>query len=479
MMIRSAIVIFALIAQFILFQPYSTAQDSHYWSNQYGTRSSLLGGTVVGSVRDTSAGYYNPGALAFIENEHLSVSANAIRFESVSVDNGAGTGDDLDSKEVQVVPLLISGIKRFEELPDHTFGYSLITRTSNHLNFSDRRDTTADILSGPFAPGNEDYIGQYAFESDINEYWAGLSWATKGCSDISFGISNFLALRSEESRESTSARAINQQFAGLATTTDQSNLIDLNTLRILWKAGVSADFSPFQLGLVVTTPSINIYGDGTSARDFTSTGIDLDDDGFADPLIANDRQDDLDAEFRTPFSLAGGVGFEASETTKLHASFEWFGPQGFYNVAVPESRDFLRPTGSNLFDSKDFLLIRNSAEAVVNWGIGIEQVLSEKVTGYFSVRSDYESVRKSENSGFDLGISSWDIYHATVGTTWKRENSEIGIGLVYSFGTQDNFVQPVNFGDPTVENFVLGASEKASVDYDAISIILGYTYFIQ
>ena len=41
-----------------------SAQDTHYWTQQYGTQGELLLGTVVGSLIDLSAMYYNPGALA-------------------------------------------------------------------------------------------------------------------------------------------------------------------------------------------------------------------------------------------------------------------------------------------------------------------------------------------------------------------------------------------------------------------------------
>ena len=40
------------------------AQDSQYWTNHYGTRAELLGGTVVGGVTDLSSTFYNPGAIS-------------------------------------------------------------------------------------------------------------------------------------------------------------------------------------------------------------------------------------------------------------------------------------------------------------------------------------------------------------------------------------------------------------------------------
>ncbi len=61
------------------------SQEFHYWTNQFGSRSALMSGAVVGGVRDTSAGFYNPGALGFVKASTFSVSANGYQLESVSV----------------------------------------------------------------------------------------------------------------------------------------------------------------------------------------------------------------------------------------------------------------------------------------------------------------------------------------------------------------------------------------------------------
>ena len=55
------------------------AQDSHYWSEQYGTRAALLGGAMIGSVRDLSSTYYNPGATALNLEARFLLSARAYR----------------------------------------------------------------------------------------------------------------------------------------------------------------------------------------------------------------------------------------------------------------------------------------------------------------------------------------------------------------------------------------------------------------
>jgi len=45
------------------------AQENNYWNIQYGTRSTLLGGAVIGSVSDLSATFYNPGAIALFTDD--------------------------------------------------------------------------------------------------------------------------------------------------------------------------------------------------------------------------------------------------------------------------------------------------------------------------------------------------------------------------------------------------------------------------
>ena len=66
------------------------AQDTHYWNNQYGPRAMLLGGIIIGSVSDMSATYYNPGALGYIAEPELILSANVYQNSALTVKDGAG-----------------------------------------------------------------------------------------------------------------------------------------------------------------------------------------------------------------------------------------------------------------------------------------------------------------------------------------------------------------------------------------------------
>ena len=89
---------YKIIISFIifLFAIPAIAQDAHYWNIQYGTRSTLLGGAVIGSVSDLSATYYNPGAVALFEDTKFILSARVYQLETITVEDGAGNGRDLD-----------------------------------------------------------------------------------------------------------------------------------------------------------------------------------------------------------------------------------------------------------------------------------------------------------------------------------------------------------------------------------------------
>lgn len=341
--------------------------------------------------------------LVLVNNPSLSVSANAYQYEKISFNNGAGEGEDLTSGQFNVVPTLISGMYRFEQSPSASIGYQIITRNRSTTSANARRDEVADVLLNPFAPGPEDYIGQYNYDTDLTEVWGGLSYAYKGWEKVSVGFTNFLSVRTQKLNESAQARAINRNtfVAGIS---DASTHYDYYNLRALWKAGIAADLDPLKVGFTVTTPSVGIVSAGTVSRDVTVVNVDINDDGFPDSFVADNRQNNLDAMVKSPASVGWGLEYAMSERTKLAAA-AWFGAMGRYNVIEPESRDFLRPSGINLFDSKDFLAVTDAADDVFNWAVGIEHQFTDKDKGYFSIRSDYSSTQIDDSNQMHLGFS--------------------------------------------------------------------------
>ena len=85
------------------------AQDSQYWTQQYGPRASLLSGAVIGSVGDISGTFYNPGALGLADELAFAISADVYEYESITIEDGAGRGVDLGTTKSGVRPSLLAG----------------------------------------------------------------------------------------------------------------------------------------------------------------------------------------------------------------------------------------------------------------------------------------------------------------------------------------------------------------------------------
>ena len=102
-----------------------SAQDTHYWNLQYGTRSSLLGGAVIGSVSDIAATYYNPAAPALFPKSEILLGGKAYQYSSLKLNNDSGAGSDLESNAIEVAPTIFAGSFTFDWLGDHSLSYSI------------------------------------------------------------------------------------------------------------------------------------------------------------------------------------------------------------------------------------------------------------------------------------------------------------------------------------------------------------------
>ena len=187
------------------FQP-AAAQDTHYWNNQYGPRSMLLGGAVIGSVHDMSATYYNPGALGYITDPELLLSANAYAVSSLTIQDGGGVGIDLETSDFNILPNMLAGAFRKSWLGKNKLAYSLLTRHRFDAEVKGGRTTREDVLPG--SPGDEDFAGAIFAGGEAKELWAGLTWAREAPRRAGFGITTYLSIRNQSNDSELFAQAL-------------------------------------------------------------------------------------------------------------------------------------------------------------------------------------------------------------------------------------------------------------------------------
>ena len=399
------------------------AQDSHYWTIQHGNRARLLGGAVVGSVTDLSAVYYNPARLGFSERNELVLAGNVVQITRIVVENPLGGTRNLTTTRLGGVPSLFAGEIRFGFLGSHRLAYSFLERHDLDLRIEARGDLDPAQLGLPASV--QQVAANLGFESRMSDYWAGLTWAMPLGARTGLGVSQFVTVRSHRKRAGSLLQARADSAAGVALLQDD---FDYQHWGLVWKLGVGAQLDPWRLGLTLTTPGVGLFGSGKVGYDESRVATDLDGDGSSVGRIISDFQEGLPVTWKSPPSVALGLGYSRGSTTRLHAAVEWFGATGRYVVLDAEP---IPIDGTSETVSSDVIADFGS---VVNVGIGVQQRLSSRFDGLLSFRTDHSATPAASDA--NVSVTRWDLHHVAAGARFEVAAASFTFGAVYAFGNQ-------------------------------------------
>jgi hypothetical protein len=418
---RSLLIIIFFVCSLI------NAQDSHYWTNQYGTEASLLGELVVGSTHDFSSTFYNPGTLALTTDQVLTISSDAYQITQVNITNESPAVPNLESNTSGSAPSIVAFRLQLDELGKNQIAFSVLVRDVVSADFYGR-DITKTDTSGTMA--NDGII----FEDNI-ETWVGFSWGRKITEKIGIGISQNIALRSNRQR----LQIINQVLEDPQTSATRIIYSDtyFNNFKILWKAGIIFDHRPLSFGFTVTTPSLNLF----NYTGESSINISQINSAGEEQFIAVNDEDGLTSEFKTPFSIAFGAAYHL-EKTSFYFSAEWFGKISSYEVLNTQPV-LVVPTGEVL-PNTNYL----SRRSIINFGLGIDHKLGKDLSLYGSIFTNNSAKNPDETSKYSL--SGYNIIHFLGGVALKYDIIDLILGLGYATGNNeveslDNIIDPSNY----------------------------------
>lgn len=417
----TALLLLLLVSQGIL-TPTAEAQDSQYWTIQYGNRARLLGGTVVGSATDLSAVYYNPGLLALAGESELILAGTVYQVTNITVKDALGDDRDLKWNTAGGVPSLFAGEFKFGFLGNTRLGYSFLSRHAFDLRFQNRGDLNPDRAG--LDPDLDLLALNLGMESRMSDYWAGLTWSFPVGEKIGVGISQFFSSRNQRTNVTSVLQAQADTAAGISYLLDE---FEYSYWSLVWKAGIGAQLDPWRLGLTMTSPNVKISGSGKVGFDETVIATDIDGDGSSTSRVISDSQSEIPANWKTPFSVGLGVAFSRKEVTRLHVSAEWFQDLGTFTVLDTEP---IYSTDSTQVRSSDVIAQMGS---VFNYGFGVEHNFTKKVQGYASFRTDFSATDRGTDTNATLSL--WDIYHFALGSTFRVAGSEFTLGAIYSTGS--------------------------------------------
>ncbi len=453
-------------------------QDSQYWTQQFGTRTALLSGAVLGGADDNTMIYYNPGALGFLKESSISINANAYRVESIKVENALGDEADFKSSRLGSVPLLAGGMIRTGN-EKWKVGYAIIAPVDFNFKAIARADGNFDLVDDSESIGDEETVAEASITNRTSELIVAIGLGHKLNENWSVGLSNLFTSRSLDYQRSLSTYIFLNDTENSLIGGNILQNADYFNIRYVAKFGVVYQKNDWDLGLTITTPSLNLFGNGTVASNIAVRNLKLIDDNRISG-VATDRQSELKTTYKSPFSVALGANHTFNRS-HVGVALQYFAGIDLYDVMKPAPGSFVRPIDlAPQLQSDEFLSLRSGAKAVFNAAVGYEYKVSESLSilGGFRTDMSYFDQDLNDGAGIKPTISNWDIYHFSGGVTLNRKNSSLSLGLLLSSGSNNSYEQTGGF-DPDNPDLVAGTTTISKATYSNFGLLLGYTFYFR
>jgi hypothetical protein len=446
---RRIALVLALV--FLSAVPRLAAQDTQYWSIQYGPVGQLVGGQLIGGVSDLSATFYNPGALSLRNESSYLLSTESFQWETITTEAQPGLEVlDTSSSRLGAAPSLLAGVLPRWLGEDTRLAWSFLTRQKLEARLGQR--ITDPIPVPGVRSAAESYLDQR-----VEEDWAGLTISHPVSRTVGLGLTWYGVYRGQRTRAELSAQSVAPQ--GTALSASGVSDVEYSHYRTLAKLGVAWRTELWNAGVSVTTPSLGAFGSGKTAYTLSVAGADANGDGVPEPpVLVTSTLEGLDSDYRSPWAVGAGVSRRVGQT-RLYASAEWFGAvDRFTVIAVPEGT----PGASGL---------SQELRSVVNGGLGFERVVSDDVSVYGAFHTDFSASKGGVDE--NVAVSDWDLFHVSGGLSFRFRDNRFTLGASWAFGSKD---RPLESPIPPQDVPVPALGEDVSLRYSKVTFLLGFVF---
>lgn len=426
------------------------AQDAHYWNLSYGTTATLLGGSVIGSVSDLSATFYNPGMLGLKRDAELVLGARVFEIGNLSISSPKTDAYQLSSTKFRPSPSFVAGTFLSDSLKQNRLSYSVLTRQYFDFSLEGRYSEFTD---------GENINNEIVLQKNMIDVWAGVTWSHRYGDNIGLGVTQFISILSDTRRTNIVHNKWNQSN-NISTHQIVKNYSYYN-VRTLWKIGVGFNYTFASFGLTVTTPSINIFGSGDSYYSEISNNIEIPTLENPHNFFATDYQEDLSSNYKNSWAVGIGGAYRINKS-RLHLSAEWYNAVKKYDVLNQES--FSGQSGHRKID----YTLKHQAKSIINYGFGFEFEFIKEISGFASLVTDYSTV--VPNSEANLELAEWNIYHVTAGSSFDFWRVAITTGIEYAFGRKSGLKLFDSIS--SASNTIININDETKVNYNRYKLIL-------
>ena len=414
------------------------SRAQNYQPYPVGERAVGLGGAFIALSDDSSGCYYNPAGIVFADSNRVSVAGTIYGFSLFEMSDLNAFSGDIQKAETAnffASPTTLAMLMRFSDLgseasPKNAVGFVIITP-----------DYRSNSISTEFS--GMDVV--YNYRESGQTYWFGPSYARRISQRLSLGGSVYGLFEQEHAAGTIVGRLEGFRYNGEMTTPDVSYTFEESnkSLNLLMQAGMQARFDLLHIGLVVRTPSVQAWGQGTQTTGFL---IATDDDADLES-----RETDYRPNRHDPFMV--GLGFALEQPLLYAVSLD------------------VRLHGNDLYKNKDNGEIAETVDlkSVINANIGGEYVIAGKVplrAGFFTDFSPMEINTTKEQAQLDS-------YGTTFSATLLHKNTSFTAGIVYSWGQGEQYLVK---NQETADGSGDGVPTKTTLSLQTLNFVLATSF---
>jgi hypothetical protein len=490
--------IILIISLFVLNFQAKAQIMNYYWSTNFNSVSSLLGGAVVAGEGDNTSIYYNPATITESEKgNNFSLTSSLFTYYIYNYKNVLGDGINMYTDYFIAQPPFISYSYKPKRHPELSISAVLLTRAKEDIILTWAGSQNYNVLHN--LPGEEKYNALFAYRSYYIDSWGGIAVAHQVTSAFSYGVSFFISGASLKYHYnySTSAYSNNDtlnpeiypQVQRIAQN-DYEEYIKFTDYRVLFKIGFLYKTGSWRFGLNITTPTMYVFSLGKFAvRSELVSNISLTSgEILPDYEIFSGQEDDqLKTNFKLPLSISVGFikNFE-NKNKKLYFSAEYFNRIKPYKMVDAEIDDGITDKDTyNLLENKDWLSFAFATRSFANVVIGYSWRLRKNREFLNSFRTDLSNIQNADLGNYSdyntIKTLTINRYHYSAGLKFNIKKSNFIAGGELSFAYKKNMKQIINFTDPVEINEGDGTvlqgplKNNMNVVYWGISVYIGAT----
>jgi len=443
----------------------SAQVDSHYWTNQFGSKGLLLNGAVIASADDETAIYYNPGSIGQGDQLGFAFSFLNPSYSKVTHNNFLGDGLTFEDDHLGLAPSFAA--VRFKPFRTDKIVASIATFSRFNTNIGFRDRVANDLGENAIVA----FVGDLDFRRRISQQWFALGMSYNLTKNLGIGIAQYAVFHGDEFNLKFKKEIYPKQFSDQIFTGWRSEFNyditasggNITKLGLSWKSNnlsIGATFTTPVYGFLYKKVSYNVDDQKIFTIDSTAS-------------FSNRNRIDLN-QYKSPMSV--GLGMECRiEDFTVSLSAEYFSEIEDYNLFEHTDDSF----NGSAFNSTPVSVSVNTANlSVLNFAIGIQRKVNENRTWIVGFRTDYNQERGLiYNGNTEYLANTPNVFHLSGGGLFKYKGNVISVGVDVGYGRRSGAKQLVDLTNITAENlFEFSGKENVTTNTNVISLFFTYDF---